>query len=386
MKRFLLLFCTKNLRTITLLIGALLLIGQTSQAQQISLYTPYTHISVPPGETVNYDVQVINNGGSIRPVSFDVRGLPDSWTYSLKSGGWAVKELSVLPGEKKSFSLTLNVPLEVKKGDYRFSIGTNGYGRLPLLVEVSEEGTFKTEFTTKQANMEGAADAEFTFNAQLKNLTAEAQTYSLRSDAPRGWSVNFKANYKQATSVQTEANSTTDLTVTVNPPDQMPAGTYTIPVFASNGKMNEKLDLEVVITGNYEINLSTPTGLLSTSVRSGSERDLEMVLKNTGSAELKDIKLSAQTPADWKVSFLEETLASLPPGQSKKVTATIKASSQSIPGDYVVNITAKTPEATSKASIRTTVKTPLIWGWLGMLIILAVIGGIFYLFKKYGRR
>jgi len=28
----------------------------------------------------------------------------------------------------------------------------------------------------------------------------------------------------------------------------------------------------------------------------------------------------------------------------------------------------------------------VVWGWIGVLIILAVIAGVYWLFQKYGRR
>jgi uncharacterized membrane protein len=43
-------------------------------------------------------------------------------------------------------------------------------------------------------------------------------------------------------------------------------------------------------------------------------------------------------------------------------------------------------ETSSKATFRVIVKTPMIWGWLGIFIIVGALGLVFYLFRKYGRR
>jgi uncharacterized membrane protein len=32
------------------------------------------------------------------------------------------------------------------------------------------------------------------------------------------------------------------------------------------------------------------------------------------------------------------------------------------------------------------VRTPMLWGWIGIFIIIAAIGIVWYLFRKYGRR
>src|SRR5439155_990626 len=82
-----------------------------------------------------------------------------------------------------------------------------GFGSLPLTINVSQQGTFKTELTVKQPNMEGHSNSTFTFNAELRNRTAETQLYALQAAAPPGWNVVFKSSgYKQVTSVNVEPN------------------------------------------------------------------------------------------------------------------------------------------------------------------------------------
>ena len=46
--------------------------------------------------------------------------------------------------------------------------------------------------------------------------------------------------------------------------------------------------------------------------------------------------------------------------------ATLKASKKALPGDYVTTIMAKTPEVNADAQFRVAVKTPMIWGWVGV--------------------
>ena len=113
--------------------------------------------------------------------------------------------VSVLPKEKKTFNLKVEVPLKVNKGNYHFVVYA-GNAKLPLDVVVAQKGTYQTEFTTDQPNMQGNSKSTFTFSATLKNQTADQQLYALMANAPRGWNVVFKPNYKQATSAQVEAN------------------------------------------------------------------------------------------------------------------------------------------------------------------------------------
>lgn len=358
---------------------------EVEKEKTMLLYTPYTKISVPPGETINYSIDIVNETETLKNPEISVRGIPRGWEWEVKSGSYLVNQLAVMPNDKKSFNLQVKVPLQVNKGTYRFVIQA-GEAELPLSVTVSSQGTFKTEFTTTQPNMQGNAKSNFNFNANLNNKTAETQLYALMASAPRGWNVIFRAAGKQATSAQVEPNSTQNISIEITPPGNVEAGTYKIPIQATTGSTSDELELEVVVTGSYDMELTTPRGLLSSDITAGDTKRIDLVVNNTGSAELKDIKLSSSKPAGWEVSFEPTSVETLKAGETANVQALVKASKKAIPGDYVLNISANTPEVNKSASFRMTVKTPLLWGWIGVAIILAVVGTIFYLFRKYGRR
>ncbi|HWV74969.1 MAG TPA: NEW3 domain-containing protein [Pseudosphingobacterium sp.] len=369
-----------------LLILFSLVSGHIALAQNLSLYTPYTKVSVPPGEAIDYAIDLINNSSAIKTTDIAVVGLPKGWDFELKSGDWRIEQLSVLPKEKKNFSLKVNVPLKINKGTYRFQVVAKGHTSLPLMVVVSEQGTYKTEFTSDQTNMEGAANATFTYNATLRNRTAEQQVYALRAQTPPGWNISFRANGKQVSSVDIEANRTQDITIEIDPPDEIEAKTYKIPVLAGTTNTSAALDFEVVIKGSTKIELTTPTGLLSSDITAGDSKRVQLVVKNTGSGDLKNIEMKFSAPANWDVVFEPIKIPFLRSGSTDDVFATIKADKKAIAGDYVVNLEAKTPEVSSKASFRVSVETSLLWGWLGIFIILAALGGVYYLIRKYGRR
>jgi len=355
-------------------------------AQPFSLYTPYTEISVPPGESIDYPIDVINKGGGIKSAEISIKGLPLGWTYTMKSGGWNIGRIAVLAGEKKNFSLQVQVPLKVNKGAYHFTVSAKGLSELPLTVIVSQQGTFKTELTTDQANMVGAANSTFTFNAKLRNSTDGSQAYALNAAAPPGWKVNFKASYKQVSSVNIEPGHTQDITVEIDPPDEVPAGTYRIPLTASSGATSGYLSLEVGITGSFALQLTTPTGLLSTNATAGSNKRLDLVVKNTGSADMKNIDLLSSPPPNWNVSFEPKKIENLSAGQSTQVTATITPDDKAIAGDYMANLTAKAAETSALVPLRVSVEASLLWSWAGILFILLAAGSVYFLFRKYGRR
>ncbi len=352
----------------------------------VEIYSPYTRVSVTPGSTVNYSIDVINNGEQTTNESIVLSNMPRTWDHSLTASGLNISKLAVLPGEKKTLSLKVEVPYQVKKGNYTFYAKAGGDASLALTINVSSAGSNETELSCEQKNMEGTSKSSFSFSAVLKNKTPNNQQYALMAAPPRGWNVAIKPNYKQATSTEVEANGTKNITYEVKAPSSVKAGTYKIPVKAVSGSTSAELELEVVITGTYEMAFNTPSGLLSTRVTANDEKKIELVVRNTGSTKLEQIELSASKPKNWEVSFDTKTIESLEPGKSTTLFATIKPDKKAIPGDYVTNIKAKTSETDQTLAFRVMVKTPMLMGWLGILIILLALGGVGFLIKKFGRR
>ncbi|MNC38199.1 NPCBM-associated, NEW3 domain of alpha-galactosidase [compost metagenome] len=221
----------------------------------------------------------------------------------------------------------------------------------------------------------------------LRNHTAQKQSYALAAEAEDGWDVRIKADGNSVTSVELEAGAEKNISIEAKPPEQVKAGTYKIPVTATSGSTSTKAELEAVVTGTYGIQLSTSDNLLSTDVKAGGERRINLVITNTGSAPLEDVSLTSQgTPTGWEVSFDPSTIRTIAPGATATTQAVIKSSGNSLPGDYVVTLSAASAAKSATADMRVTVKTSVFWGWIGVLIIAAVVGGIYYLFRKFGRR
>jgi uncharacterized membrane protein len=359
-------------------------------ADGITLYTSLTGVSLTPGENATYTVEVMNSSSEVKTLDLSVKGLKEGWQYNITSGGYALNQLSVKPNSSTEFELDLEVPLKVEKGTYSFEIvaldQNDTETTLPISITISETGVFKTELTSNQTNMQGDASSTFNYDVELRNRTAEEQHYALQANAPNGWQVQFKAGGDNVTSVTVPSNESETITVSVTPPEQVEKGTYEIPIAAKAGGTSSELMLEAVVTGTYDIELTTPDGRLSTDINAGDKKTLTLLVKNTGTSPLNDISLSSNTPTDWDVKFEPAKIATLEAGATETVKATITSSDNAIAGDYVVEMTAKSPEVSSAPQFRVSVKTSFLWGWIGVGIIVLVLVGIFFLVKKYGRR
>ncbi|WP_198674166.1 COG1470 family protein [Chitinophaga alhagiae] len=241
-------------------------------------------------------------------------------------------------------------------------------------------------FTVRLMNIEAAGNATFTYNARLQNVASSPRIYQLSAAVPPGWNVSFKVEGIQVTSLSMEPQKGYDIIIDVHPAIDVKPGKYPIPVRAVASADSLKLDLEAVVKGSYGLTLTTPTGRLSADVTEGRRKEIRLQVKNTGTMVLENIDLSAQAPPQWEATFAPSAIARLDPGKDAEVTATLNVPDKTIAGDYVTNFTAKNANATSSASFRMTVKTSVLTGWLGLLVILAALGAVYYLIRKYGRR
>jgi uncharacterized membrane protein len=69
------------------------------------------------------------------------------------------------------------------------------------------------------------------------------------------------------------------------------------------------------------------------------------------------------------------------------VTAHITPTTDAIAGDYTISFRATSTESDNKsADIRFTVEASIVGALIGIALIAAAIGGLFWVFRRYGRR
>ncbi|MGI6098047.1 MAG: NEW3 domain-containing protein [Dethiobacteria bacterium] len=359
--------------------------------QTFSLSTTYPGIAAMPGEKIVFPLNMDNAGAAPRVVELKIVEAPEGWDAVLRGNGKEIHKVQVRGNEEVSLDLEVEVPVETKAGTYRFLLEAsagNLKSTLPLEVRITESGEGIARLESEYPVLRGPSGAEFRYRVELTNDSAHEQMFSLFVEAPPGWSSTIKptTGSEQIASISLEPGKTERLDINVKSPESIEAGEYPIKVHAAGKLTSATANLEAVITGTYELNVTTPSGRLNAEARAGSETPLKLLLENRGSSELHNITLSADTPNKWTVDFEPARLDLLPAGETVEVIATIKPDGQAIAGDYVVTINAKAEEAMGRSDFRVTVLTSTLWGLIGVIAVLAVVAGLFTVFRIYGRR
>ncbi len=244
----------------------------------------------------------------------------------------------------------------------------------------------KSSFTARLMNIEAATNEVFRYNTTLHNGDGKSKIVELKAELPIGWIISYKVDGNQVTSLAMDAGKTQDISIEINAAANAAPSKYKIPVKAVSGQETLVLNLEAVVKGSYGLTLTTPSGRLSEELTSGSHQDIQLIVKNTGTLPLNDIDLSSQLPANWEASFEPSKISRLEPGKSQELKARLKVPDKTIAGDYAATFTASNPNSNAPAAFRMIVKTSLLSGWIGIMVILLSVGLVYYLIRKYGRR
>jgi len=109
--------------------------------------------------------------------------------------------------------------------------------------------------------------------------------------------------------------------------------------------------------------------------------------ENSGSAPVDDVILSAEAPEDWEIEFTPSTIDSITADGGQAVEVNIRPAARAIAGDYYISLRAEGSQTSAeRIDIRVSVRTPTVWGWVGVIIILAAIAGVIYIFMRFSRR
>ena len=77
---------------------------------------------------------------------------------------------------------------------------------------------------------------------------------------------------------------------------------------------------------------------------------------------------------------------SIPVSSVQTVEAVIKPPQGAISGDYSVTLSAQSENTSNTLELRVTVFRPNIWGWVSLFLGLLVIGGLLWVYPRFGRR
>ena len=365
----------------------------------ITMAAEYPGVKIARDEDeVSMDIIFHNKGKSDENVNVWIEEKPEEWKARIKTYRYAITGVHVPSGDDKTVSFEAQPDESVQPGKYDFLIKAQTPDSefqmsqkvsVEILEQESKEDDSKDlKLTTSYPVIRGPSDATFEFSVEVDSKLEEDAVFDLFAQGPKGWDINFKPAYedKYISSLRLKANENKSVDVEVKPSVGAQAGEHPVNIRVSSGNAKAEVTLTVILTGTYELEVGTPSGLLSLDAKQGKPANMSFYIKNTGSATNSDIKFLSFKPENWKVAFNPEKIDGIEPGDLKQVEMTITPYEDALVGDYSVSVNVEGEKATKNLEFRTTVKASAAWGWVGIGIIVLVIAGLFGIFRWLGRR
>jgi uncharacterized repeat protein (TIGR01451 family) len=256
----------------------------------------------------------------------------------------------------------------------------------------------------KFPSMTGPADSTFKFEVEFTYRSGDTRgkTFDLSVTGPSGWLTYIaESTYKldsQVSAIFLEPYSTkTPIVVVAVAPFWLypEPGDYPIELHVSSGELQDVATLTATITARYGLAAETTSGRLNTKTTAGKATTFGVKVTNSGTARLDNVKLSATKPAgisneEWQVTFEPASIENLAPGDETEVQVSVTPPANTVAGDYMVTLNFAGEPALSSAppslAMRVSVATQTTWGIVGALIVVVVVAGLVWAFRKYGRR
>ncbi len=267
--------------------------------------------------------------------------------------------------------------------------GSGGSFLLPPGQEQPEE---KLELESQYTVLRDRSGAGFEFDVDLNYTAPEPKRFNLAVTAPPKWQARAmqSSGGKEIGDILLDpAKSYQNRIKVVLVPSagEMPEpGDYVLTLEVASGSIKESIELTAAVTARYDFVMLSATGRLNTEADAGEDNSFSIRLVNAGSAAIENVTFASNKPDGWEIAFEPDKVESVDAGTIQDVNVIIKPARKTIAGDYMVTLRANSKEVSDTMDLRITVLTPSIWGWVGILIVLAVVAGLGVIFWRFGRR
>ncbi|MFZ0014778.1 MAG: NEW3 domain-containing protein, partial [Acidimicrobiia bacterium] len=211
--------------------------AQETVPTELAVTTPYVGVSIKPGDTATFTLDVAGPPGT--RVALSAGDIPSGWDATLLGGGFQLNEVLIGETGHVSVDLDVDVPDDATDGSYEISVDAAGGGarrQVPLSIDVAATAGGDVTMSSDFPDLQGPADSTYSYTLDLDNGTPQEIQFGLTAEGPEGWRIDMKPSGEaQASTVTVGGGESTTVTVEVDPPDTAPAGSYQVVARADGG-------------------------------------------------------------------------------------------------------------------------------------------------------
>lgn len=366
--------------------------------ESFNLILPFKNLTVGQGQEITMDTEVVNRRKDPVEVNLSLDSVPKGWevNFSSRYPSFPIRSVMVQGEKSTTIEFKAKVPENTKPGNYLIKVnakdvaGPTQYAETVTVNITSRKvETGGLRLTSQYPVITSPSGQTLKFTVDLRNDTNKPLPVSLTAKTPPGWAVRFKPQFgdTQYSSIQLKENTSETVAVEIDTPVTADATEHPVTILARSGSFEAAANLKVSLKGVQDIRMGSLAGTLNTSLTAGRKTPVDFVVANAGTAPVRNLGFVTKKPSDkWTVEFRPDKLDELKPGEVREIKMEILAPDRTIAGDYLLNLTANSPEVNRSVEFRVTVSTPTIWGWVGFSIVALVVLGLVLVFFRLGRR
>jgi uncharacterized membrane protein len=366
--------------------------------ETFNLILPFKNLTVGQGQEVTMDTEIVNRRKDPVEVSLNLDSVPKGWEAAFNSRypSFPIRSVQVQGEKSTTVEFKGKIPEATKPGVYQIKVtakdnnGSTQYVEsLNITVTSKKVDTGGLKLTSQYPVLSTGSGQTLKFTVDLKNETNKPLTTALAAQTPPGWTLRFKPQFgdQQISSIQLKESASETLSVEIDTPVKADAKEQPITVTARSGAFEASATVKVSLKGTQDLKMGSLAGTLNTSLTAGKKSPVDFVVGNAGTAPIRNLSFVTKKPSDkWTVEFKPDKIDLIEPGQVQEIKMEVLAPDRTIAGDYLMTLTANSPEVTKSVEFRVTVSTPTIWGWIGFAIVGLVVLGLAIVFFRLGRR
>ncbi len=339
------------------------------------------------GDTVTFPV-VIQNYDADRTYTLSASN-DASWTTGFQFNGKNIYEIFVPQGQSKTVNLVVKTTYTTAVGEKHITVTADTYS-IGLGVSITSANS-TVGVSVAVDSVIASLGGNIYYDVSLQNLQPENSDYKLSvTGLPDGWYyryVSARGSADEMAEAIVPASGTKNIVLQIVPPLSAQVGDYSFTaVVTTPDGVNITEDLTLKLKGS--VSMSVTTDQLAYSTSPGQSFDIKVYVTNNGQGgSLTNVYPNVEAPSGWTVNVTPASVNSIKPGETQVYTVSVLPPANIVANVYAVNIAVKSDQSTSATSnYQITITTSSIIPYLGGALVLAVIGGLVLMYRKYGRR
>ena len=252
-----------------------------------------------------------------------------------------------------------------------------------------EKENFFAEIRVKSPSRVAAIGSNPQYEMILKNAGRNDDTYTLSIQAlPEQWYARFKESSgatEEVSEIYIPSGEEKALYLDLIPPYSVGVGEYNFTAVIGSAAREYEENLTLRLRGSYD--MRTYAKSYRHEINRGDILTFDVTVTNVGvGGALTNIGINMSAPEGWRVTVDPASVASLEAGERATVQVTVIPPADIVAGEYKIVALAKCDQDEEEDEYRIVVKEQSYVAVLGLLVMAAVAAGLWYMFRKYGRR